>query len=78
MPAPPKWEPLAIHAKFISLPRPLPLGEVDLRNKDGEGEDANHSTALSQKAALKMPFSVTTLPVKMEYRSVRRRSGIPK
>ena len=26
---PSKWEPLAIHAKFISLPRPLPLGEVD-------------------------------------------------
>ena len=25
---PSKWEPLAVHAKFISLPRPLPLGEV--------------------------------------------------
>ena len=25
----PKGEPLAVHAKFISLPRPLPLGEVD-------------------------------------------------
>ena len=24
-----KWEPLAVHADFISLPRPLPLGEVD-------------------------------------------------
>ena len=24
-----KWEPLAVHANFISLPRPLPLGEVD-------------------------------------------------
>ena len=24
-----KGEPLAVHAKFISLPRPLPLGEVD-------------------------------------------------
>ena len=24
-----KWEPLAVHATFISLPRPLPLGEVD-------------------------------------------------
>ena len=22
------------------MPRPLPLGEVDLRSKDGEGEDA--------------------------------------
>ena len=27
-PAPPKWEPLAVHANFIFLPRPLPLGEV--------------------------------------------------
>ena len=31
---------MAVHANFISLPRPLPLGEVDLRSKDGEGEDA--------------------------------------
>ena len=37
----PKWEPLAVHANFISLPRSLPLGEVDLRSKDGEGEDAD-------------------------------------
>ena len=28
-PALPKGEPLAVHANFISLPRPLPLGEVD-------------------------------------------------
>ena len=40
LPALPKGEPLAVHADFISLPRPLPLGEVDLRSKDGEGEDA--------------------------------------
>ena len=40
LPAPPKWEPLAVHANFTSLPRPLPLGEVDLRSKDGEGEAA--------------------------------------
>ena len=38
---PSKWEPLAVHANFISMPRPLPLGEVDLRSKDGEGEDAD-------------------------------------
>ena len=25
LPAPPKWEPLAVHANSISLPRPLPL-----------------------------------------------------
>ena len=40
-------------------------GSVDLRSKDGEGEDANRSAALLQKAALQMPFPVTTLPVKM-------------
>ena len=32
---------------------------------DGEGEDADHGAALSQKAALQMSFSVTTPPVKM-------------
>ena len=31
---------------------------------DGEGEDADHSAALSQKAALQMQFGVTTPPVK--------------
>ena len=36
-----------------------------MRSKDGEGEDANRSAALLQKAALQMPFPVTTLPVKM-------------
>ena len=41
------------------------MGEVDLQSKDGEGEDANRSAALSQKAALQMPFAVTTPPVKM-------------
>ena len=45
-PAPPKGEPLAIHADFISLPRPLPLGEVDLRSKDGEGEPVFYTYAL--------------------------------
>ena len=39
-PALPKGEPLAVHANFISLPRPLPLGEVASRSDDGEGEDA--------------------------------------
>ena len=33
----PKGEPLAAHANFISLPRPLPLGEVASRSDDGEG-----------------------------------------
>ena len=37
-PAPPKWEPLAVYTKYTVMPRPLPLGEVDLRSKDGEGK----------------------------------------
>ena len=49
-----------------------------LYRDDGEGEGANRSAALSQKAALQLPFPVTTPPVKMEHRSVRRRSGVPK
>ena len=61
---------------FTAMPRPLPLGEVDLRSKDGEGEDTNRSAALSQKAARQMQFSVATPLVKMQCRSVRRRSGI--
>ena len=40
----PKGEPLAVHANFISLPRPLPLGEVARRSRDGEGEDTNRRT----------------------------------
>ena len=31
-----------------------------------------------RKRALQLPLAFTTPPVKMEYRSVRRRSGIPK
>ena len=34
-------------------------------SRDGEGEHADHSAALSQKAALQMPFTVTTPLVKM-------------
>ena len=48
-PALPKGEPLAVHANFIFLPRPLPLGEVDLRSKDGEGEDTKVKTATIKK-----------------------------
>ena len=41
------------------------MGEVASRSDDGEGEAANRSAALSQKAALQMLFSSTTPPVKM-------------
>ena len=36
----PKGESLAKPVTLCGLPRPLPLGEVDLRSKDGEGEPA--------------------------------------
>ncbi len=52
-----------------------PLGESGERS---EPEGVPRSAALSQKAALQLPFFVTTPPVKMEHRSVRRRSGVPK
>ena len=41
----PKGRALGKTKSFFSSPEPLPLGEVDLRSKDGEGEDAalNHA-----------------------------------
>ncbi len=41
----PKGRALGKTRSFAVLPKPLPLGEVDLRSKDGEGEDAIHRTA---------------------------------
>ena len=61
----PKGGALGITVQFSVSPEPLPLGEVDLQSKDGEGEDANPSAALSQKAALQLPFSTTSPLVKM-------------
>ena len=52
-----------------------PLGEGGIAVGD-DGRGAPRSAALSQKAALHLPFSSTTPPVKMQCRSVRRRSGI--
>jgi hypothetical protein len=34
MPPPPKWEALAVHAKFAVLPRALPLGELDAKRPE--------------------------------------------
>ena len=36
----PKGRALGKTKSFAVLPKPLPSGEVDLRSKDGEGEDA--------------------------------------
>ena len=38
----PKGRALGKTRSFAVLPKPLPSGEVDLRSKDGEGEDAIH------------------------------------
>ena len=61
----------------------LPLGELARERLRGfsplkGSRKLSRSAALSQKAALQLPFPVTTLPVKMEQRSVRRRSAVPK
>ncbi|MEQ3205614.1 hypothetical protein, partial [Faecalibacterium prausnitzii] len=46
-----------------------------LRDSSPKGEQAPaRSAALSQKAALQMPFAFTTPPVKMGFRKVRRLS----
>ena len=34
LPPPPKWEALAVHAKFMVLPRALPLGELDVKRPE--------------------------------------------
>ena len=47
-------------------------------SRDGEGEDANRSAALSQKAALQMPFAFMTPPVKRQFWKIRRFSRIAK
>ena len=41
-------------------------------SRDGEGEDANRSAALSQKAVLQLPFLFTTPPVKIAFGAARR------
>ena len=40
---------------FSAMPRPLPLGEVDLRSKDGEGEDASRWTLSVIAARCQLP-----------------------
>ena len=64
MPAPPKGEPLAVHARFISLPRPLPLGEVDanaVSRRRGLARSPQRG-CFRRKPALQMPLSSTTSP----------------
>ena len=81
MPAPPKGEPLAVHANFISLPRPLPLGEADanvVSRRRGRGCFPAARPFPKETSIGKLPLPSTTPPVKMAYRSVRRRSGMPK
>ena len=77
-PAPPKWEPLAVPTSFISLPRPLPLGEVDanaVSRRRGLGRSPQRG-CFRRKPALQMPLSSTTLPMKMQCRTARRLPGL--
>ena len=73
-----KGEPLAVHTKFISLPRPLPLGEVDANAVSGRrrlGRSPQRG-CFRRKPALQMPLSSTTHPVKMQCQTARRLPGI--
>ena len=44
----------------------------------GKQELSPQRRRFRRKQALQMPFTFTAPPVKMDYRSVRRRSGSPK
>ena len=67
-----------VAANFISVPRPLPLGEVDanaVSRRRGLARSLQRG-CFRRKPALQMPLSSTTLPVKMQCRTVRRLPGI--
>ena len=61
--------------KVSATAKSRPLGEGGIAVGD-DGRGASRRAALSQKAARQLPFPATTPPVKMQCRSVRRRSGI--
>ena len=73
-----KWEPLAVPVSFISLPRPLPLGEVDanaVSRRRGRARFPLHD-CFRRKPARQLQFSSATPPVKTQCRTVRRPPGI--
>ena len=52
--APPKWEPLAVHAKYIIMPRPLPLTDSPGRGRwheVPEGEQGGTAQAVTERAS---------------------------
>ena len=59
----PKGRALGSPRELHLLAKASPFGR-GVTAGDGEGEDADRSAALSQKAALQMPFSFTAPPVK--------------
>ena len=59
----PKGAPFGVAAKFPATAKSRPLGEGGIAVGD-DGRGVPRSAALSQKAALQMPFSFTTPPVK--------------
>ena len=81
---PPKGRAKSTAGKFLIVPNTLatnftawlsPWESCHRRWLRGRAHSPRRA-ALSQKAALQMSFSSTTPPVKMQCRSVRRRSGI--
>ena len=66
---------MAVHANFISLPRPLPLGEVDanvVSRRRGRG-CFPQCRRFRRKQALQMPLAAATSSVKKQFRNARRR-----
>ena len=61
---------------YRQMPKSSPFGGAGCERSEQTERVIPRRAALSQKAALQMPFSSTTPPVKMQCRSVRRRSGI--
>ena len=57
-------------AEFVVSPEPLPLGEVDLRSKDGEGEDADLVTTVFRERVV--VESIRLCKRKRDRRSVRQ------
>ena len=69
----PKGTPYGNAGNFAATTKSRPLGEGGCERSE-QTEGVSRSAALSQKAALQMPFPFTTPPVKMGFRKVRRLS----
>ena len=65
-PAPPKWEPLAVHANCIFMPRPLPLGEVS-------PQVTERARTLKIKPSQSKPYGFASSPPRGSWRAAPER-----